>query len=236
MRHPSEKGVGVRVKTVGLPRWAEVALAAAGVVLTFPLVVAAAVAMRISSAGPVLFTQQRVGRNGVLFALYKLRTMRSVPGPQITSDGDPRITWSGAIIRRAKVDELPGLWNVLRGEMRLVGPRPEVPSHVDVHNPMWAKALEVAPGLTDPTTQLLRDEERILKEAEDPDLFYRRHLQPFKLRGYLSYQEQRTWRTDLAVLCSTVLAVFRVKNCSRQPSDLFREIKETSTPWQATGA
>jgi lipopolysaccharide/colanic/teichoic acid biosynthesis glycosyltransferase len=226
--------VGVRVRTVGLPRWAEVALAAAGIVLTLPVVLAAAVAMRLSSAGPVLFRQKRVGQKGRPFTLYKLRTMRAVPGAQITSDGDPRITRPGSIVRRSKVDELPGLWNVLRGEMRLVGPRPEVPSHVDLHDPLWAKALEIMPGLTDPTTQLLRDEERILKEADDPDLFYRRHLQPFKLRGYLSYQERRTWRSDLGVLCGTTLAILRLKHCPRKPSDLFREIKETT--WQASGA
>jgi lipopolysaccharide/colanic/teichoic acid biosynthesis glycosyltransferase len=198
----------------GLPRGVEVVLAAAILTAASPLLLLAAAAVAASSPGPVLFRQTRAGLRGRPFTLLKLRTMRAAPAPGerlLTASGDPRITAVGRWLRRLKLDELPQLWNVLRGDMALVGPRPEVPRYVDADEPLWLAVLAVRPGLTDPVTLALRDEERLLAEAaaagEDVELFYRERLLPAKLRGYREYLDRRTGATDLAVLARTGLAV-----------------------------
>lgn len=128
-------------------------------------------------------------------------------GPAVTSSHDSRITPIGALIRRTKVDELPQLWNVLRGDLSLVGPRPEVPKYVDSTDPLWVAVLDVRPGITDPITVRLRSEEALLAQVEDPHSFYVKTLLPYKLKGNLEYLRTRTWRSDLGVLVRTVLAV-----------------------------
>ena len=165
--------------------------------------------IRASSRGPIFFRQERVGRGGRNFVLYKLRTMRlSTDGPQVTAPGDDRITRVGRILRKTKLDELPQLWNVVRGDMSLVGPRPEVPRYVDLDDPLWMETLRVRPGITDPVTLKLRDEESVLARVEgDPERFYREELQPAKLREYVAYSRSRSWSKDVAVLCRTVLAL-----------------------------
>lgn len=199
-------GVGQRR---GLPRPLEAAVAGVGLLLTLPILAISAAAVALTSRGPVFFRQTRVGREGKPFFLFKLRTMRpSSSGPQVTVSGDARVTASGRFLRAAKLDELPQLWNVLRGEMSLVGPRPEVPLYVNLEDPLWKTVLRVRPGLTDPVTLALRDEESILAAAPgDPERFYREELQPRKLREYARYLESRTWRTDLKILGKTALAL-----------------------------
>ncbi len=114
----------------------------------------------------------------------------------------------GRLLRRSKLDELPELWNVLRGDMSFVGPRPEVPQYVDPENPAWKEVLLVRPGLTDPVTLRLRNEELLMTRVEgDREAFYRETLQPLKLAGYRAYLQRRTWRTDVGVLFATLLAV-----------------------------
>jgi len=200
-----------RSTQAGLPRWVEVPIAALGLTLCLPLLVLAAAAIALSSRGGVLFRQARVGRWGRPFMLYKLRTMRKeLGGALVTAKGDPRITWIGRVLRRSKLDELPELWNVVRGDMSLVGPRPEVPDLVDLHNPLWQKVLQHRPGITDPVSIRLRDEESLLtRVAGDRERFYREILQPLKLRGYVQYGEQRSWRRDIQVLLQTILALVR---------------------------
>jgi lipopolysaccharide/colanic/teichoic acid biosynthesis glycosyltransferase len=192
-----------------LPRWFEVAVATLGLIVGAPLLVAVAVAVRLSSPGPVLFRQERVGRGGRLFTMYKFRTMVvNGGGPHVTASGDPRVTGVGRWLRRLKLDELPELVNVLRGDMSLVGPRPEVPRYVDLADPCWQVVLQVRPGITDPVTVRLRHEEELLAaQGGDPEVYYRQVLQPAKLRGYVEYLEGRTWRKDLGVLVQTALAV-----------------------------
>ncbi len=157
-----------------------------------------------------------MGRDGVPFTLVKLRTMRSGSGPRgpsVTSRDDDRITPVGRLLRRTKLDELPELWNVVRGQMALVGPRPEVPELVDAADPLWQAVLRVRPGLTDPVTVRLRDEERILAEVPSHvgvERYYRETLQPEKLRGYIAYLDGRTWQSDLRVLWDTACAILRV--------------------------
>lgn len=195
----------------GIPRRIEVLLSLAGLTLVLPVMALAALAIAVTSGGPVLFRQERVGQDGRLFILCKFRTMRPSPtAMQVTASDDDRVTWIGRILRRSKLDELPELWNVLKGEMSLVGPRPEVPRYVDLEDERWRRILLAKPGLTDPVTLRLRDEEKLLAAVEgDRQGFYLRLLQPYKLNGYVEFLETRSWRSDLEVLVVTALAVLR---------------------------
>lgn len=198
----------------GLPRWVEAPVAALLLLGCAPLLLPLLLAIRLGSPGPALFRQQRVGRFGRPFTLIKLRTMRVTTGgtdrPQdnVTARGDHRITALGRILRSSKLDELPELWNIVRGELSFVGPRPEVPALVQLEDARWQKVLEVRPGLTDPVTLRLRNEENLLAEVtEDRELFYRQVLQPWKLDGYLEYLGRRSAGSDLTVLFETLLAI-----------------------------
>lgn len=193
----------------GLPRPIEAVLAGCGLLVSLPVVAIAAVLIRATSRGPALFRQERVGLGGKSFTLFKLRTMRlSESGPQVTASGDDRITPIGRVLRRSKLDELPQLWNVVKGDMSLVGPRPEVPRYVDLRDPFWKRVLSARPGITDPVTLRLRDEEVLLAGVDgDPERFYRERLLPEKLRQYLRYLETRTAWSDVEVLYQTVLAI-----------------------------
>jgi len=175
-----------------------------------PLLVFLALLVRAGSRGPVLFKQARVGQNGRTFELVKFRSMRpGGGGAEITAAGDSRLTRIGRWLRRFKLDELPQLWNVIRGEMGLVGPRPEVPAYVDLESPAWQRVLSVRPGLTDPVTIELRNEEELLAGAEDPETFYQQVLQPYKLQCYERYVDERTAWSDLGILGATLMAVLR---------------------------
>jgi lipopolysaccharide/colanic/teichoic acid biosynthesis glycosyltransferase len=177
--------------------------------LTSPLLLVSAVTVALTSPGGVLFRQMRVGRNGQIFTLLKLRTMRrSDHGPQVTSGNDPRITSSGRFLRKTKLDELPTFWNVVKGDMAMVGPRPEVPRYVKLDDPVWQKVLAVRPGITDPVTLLMRKEEDLLAQVGgDTEEYYLTQLQPEKMKGYVAYLETRNWHSDLSVLCRTLVAL-----------------------------
>jgi lipopolysaccharide/colanic/teichoic acid biosynthesis glycosyltransferase len=140
-------------------------------------------------------------------------------GVQITATDDERTTRAGRVLRRTKLDELPELWNVLKGDMALVGPRPEVPRYVNLENPAWRQVLAARPGLTDPVTISLRDEEELLAMVSgDRESFYLKHLQPVKLKGYLEYLQRRSWLTDARVLWDTCLTFI----LRRSPKELLR--------------
>ena len=173
----------------GIPRAIEAGLAALALVMCSPLVGVIALAVRLASAGPVLFRQRRVGRNGAQFTLLKFRTMRvNQDPPGATAYGDTRITRLGRWLRLLKLDELPELWNVIRGDMSLVGSRPEVPGYVDLSNPAWRDVLRDRPGITDPVTLQLRNEEQLMRHAPgNPEAFYRQGLPPFQIGGFLRY-------------------------------------------------
>jgi lipopolysaccharide/colanic/teichoic acid biosynthesis glycosyltransferase len=193
----------------GLPRAFEVLLSLLGLAVAAPAIFLAGAGIALTSGFPVFFRQRRVGRGGKPFTLIKLRSMRvSRGGPQVTVRGDSRVTPFGRFLRRSKLDELPELWNVFKGNMSFVGPRPEVPELVDPANPLWQEILLARPGLTDPVTVRLRDEEALMAGVEgDREAFYRETLQPLKLQGYCEYLRRRTWRSDMGVLWETVLAV-----------------------------
>jgi lipopolysaccharide/colanic/teichoic acid biosynthesis glycosyltransferase len=157
-------------------------------------------------------------------------------GPEVTASSDKRITPVGRLLRRTKLDELPEFWNVIKGDMSLVGPRPEVPRYVDTQNPMWERVLETRPGITDPMTIRLRNEEELLAQVQgDKEWFYLNILLPFKLRGYLEYLSRRNWRSDVKVLANTALRVL-VPSLERPPT--FNDIsglKPDHTPTATSG-
>jgi lipopolysaccharide/colanic/teichoic acid biosynthesis glycosyltransferase len=196
-----------RTNLRGLPRAAEICLSLAGLALLLPLFVALAVIVKSTSKGTIFFRQKRIGLGGGEFVLYKFRSMRSdSKGLKLTAQDDCRLTSVGKWLRRYKLDELPQLWNVFRGEMSFVGPRPEVAEYVDLKNPLWQEILKVRPGMTDPATLRLCNEEQLLASVEDKEAFYTEILQPFKLRGWAECARNKTWKTDLSI----ILRTFRV--------------------------
>ncbi len=201
-----------RTYSRGLPRTAEIFLAFAGLVLLLPLFLAIPVLIKSSSRGSILFCQTRVGRRGREFTLLKFRTMRSdAKGLKLTALDDERLTPTGKFLRQYKLDELPQLWNVLRGEMSFAGARPEVPEYVDLDNPLWQTILNMRPGITDPIALKLRNEELLLASVEDKEAFYTEILQPFKLRGWAQYAREKTWKTDLSVILQTFKVILLPK-------------------------
>ena len=220
----------------GLPRWVELPAALLGGIALFPVVAAAAAAVVLSSGTSPIFRQRRVGRGGRPFTLVKLRTMRSGRSGEVevTAGDDARVTRVGRILRKTKIDEIPELWNIISGDMSFVGPRPEVPRYVDPADPRWAAVLRARPGLTDPVTLRLRNEEALLAGVPgDREAFYRTHLQPYKLRGYAAYLDSRSWKTDLRILVETVLAVLRPGSAPPPAlGDVLAERLQTATDVQ----
>lgn len=201
-----------------LPRAIEIVLALVGLGVTLPALLVVAVLIKASSKGPVLFRQLRVGKNGVPFTLFKFRTMEIArSGPMVTSADDARVTAIGKKLRRFKIDELPELWNVLRGDMSFVGPRPEVQEFVNLADPMWQIILEHRPGITDPITLRFRNEEQLLSKVVDKELYYKEVVQPFKMRGYAKFIAGKTWKTDIRLILRTLKAVV-FPNSVRSPS------------------
>jgi lipopolysaccharide/colanic/teichoic acid biosynthesis glycosyltransferase len=193
----------------GLPYILEAFLALVLLIAASPLMIAAAILIKATSSGPVFFRQERMGRGGKPFVLFKFRTMREHQGgSQVTAKGDARITPVGRLLRKTKLDEIPELWNVIRGELSLVGPRPEVPRYVNLQDPLWQMVLQTRPGITDPVTLRLRNEEDLLSEYQgDMESFYLNTLQIYKLVGYIEYLRLRGWFSDITVLFQTALAV-----------------------------
>jgi len=175
-----------------------------------PVLAVLALLVKMSSPGPVLFRQQRVGLNGKPFELLKFRSMRvAAGGPEVTAGGDARITPVGRFMREWKLDELPQFLNVLRGEMSLVGPRPEVPRYVAYYTPEQRQVLTVRPGITGITQLEYRNEEELLKGRDDVEEYYIQEIMPAKLRLDLQYVQTRTLLRDLGILVRTVWAVLR---------------------------
>nr|WP_315212558.1 sugar transferase [uncultured Duganella sp.] len=191
-------------------RWFDIVAALAGLLLLAPLMLALAAWIKLDSAGPVLYRQRRVGRNGVPFRIVKFRTMHASAedAGQLSLADDPRATRAGRLLRRHKLDELPQLFNVLRGEMSLVGPRPEVPRYVEHYPPAVRDlVLSVPPGITDWAAIHFRDEGEILRRAADPERTYVLQVLPVKLEYYVRYVQQRSLLTDLRILFHTVGAL-----------------------------
>jgi lipopolysaccharide/colanic/teichoic acid biosynthesis glycosyltransferase len=174
-----------------------------------PLLLIVAVAIELDSKGPVFFRQERVGLNGRLFKVYKFRTMvenAAEIGPNITPSNDPRITRVGAFLRKSYVDELPQLINVLKGEMSVVGPRPETPEYVALYAPDQRKVLAAKPGMAGPATIAYRNEEDILADCQDPEEFYINHMMRDRLNLDLEYIENQSLLYDFQLLAQMLRA------------------------------
>jgi lipopolysaccharide/colanic/teichoic acid biosynthesis glycosyltransferase len=189
-----------------------------GIIVSSPIWAVVAVTIRATSPGPVLYRAQRVGRNGSPFTVFKFRTMRTdMPGAPITASGDPRITPIGRLLRRTKLDELPQLINVVRGEMSLVGPRPEDPRYVALYDERQRRVLAVPPGITSPASIAYRHEESLLVGSNAEER-YVQDVMPAKLEIELAYIEGRSLWRDVSVLLRTAGAVLRVVSTSaRRP-------------------
>jgi len=181
--------------------------ASAGLLLLSPVFGMLALAVKLSDGGSVLFWQPRVGQDGRLFRIIKFRSMvakAETKGPSITADGDRRITRFGRFLRKTKLDELPQLWNVWRGEMSLVGPRPEVPQYVAAYSPSQRRVLRLKPGITDLATLAFRNEEELLRAAPDAERFYREYCLPHKIELNLAYAERANLRQDAWIILQTL--------------------------------
>ncbi len=179
------------------------------IALAIPMV-GIGIVLLLTQGPPLIFRQQRMGRSGMPFQVLKLRTMRAPkPGDvAITAgDEDPRITGFGRVLRRHRLDEWPQLLNVLRGDMSLVGPRPEVPDFVDLQSEQWQEILTVRPGITGPDALAFKDEGLMLAGAPDSDRCYREEILPAKLALQQEYVRSRSLLGDLRVLFRTLGAL-----------------------------
>lgn len=188
-------------------RGLDILAALLGLVLLAPLLVLGYLVALFSSRQGGFYRQVRVGRNGRLFHLLKLRTMRDMPGltTTVTSRHDPRITRCGAWLRRLKIDELPQLWHVLKGDMSLVGPRPDVPGFADKLGEKDRLILSVRPGITGPATLKYRDEEELLAGQPDPETYNREVIWPDKVRINREYVENYSLVKDFYYLFKTII-------------------------------
>lgn len=196
-----------------LKRVFDLLFSSTALILTSPLLLLLAVWVRLDSTGPILFRQRRVGLDGRLFSIHKFRTM-SVDaeriGPQITVGEDSRITRSGKLLRKYKLDELPQLIDVLVGDMSMVGPRPEVPKYMDLYPAETRqKVLSVRPGVTDWASIKFSEESELLASTQNPEWTYIAEILPIKQRLYLEYIDNRSFCMDLRIIGQTVWSIFR---------------------------
>jgi FlaA1/EpsC-like NDP-sugar epimerase/lipopolysaccharide/colanic/teichoic acid biosynthesis glycosyltransferase len=209
--YPKSQVVPPDVQTSFLIRGLDLVVSGCGLLLLAPLFLVIGLMIKLTSPGPVFYRGDRVGQWGRRFKLYKFRSMvqdADRQGPGITGKDDPRITAVGHFLRRAKLDELPQLINILRGEMSLVGPRPEAPRYVAFYTGEQRQLLSVRPGITSPASLYYRQEERLLA-GDDWERAYREQILPHKLTLDLAYLRERTVWTDLALILSTLInAVF----------------------------
>lgn len=180
-------------------------LATVGLVVIMPVMALCAIAVRFSSPGPILFKQTRIGKDGNPFLILKFRSMRVTPaGPRITAADDSRVTPVGKWLRKWKLDELPQLINVIKGEMSLVGPRPELPCYVEQYTGRQLGILAYRPGITSPASLLYIDVEKAIAGQADPESFYLRVLLPYKLEIDIAYCDKISFIRDLKIVLATM--------------------------------
>jgi lipopolysaccharide/colanic/teichoic acid biosynthesis glycosyltransferase len=191
-----------------------------GLILLFPLLFIIALCIQVDSKGGVFYKQTRVGRNGINFKLYKFRTMTSgsdKKGLITVGAKDSRITRTGYYLRKYKLDELPQLINVLKGEMSLVGPRPEVRKYVDLYNVEQEKVLAVRPGITDYASIEYMDENRLLGNAANPEKTYIEQVMPDKIRYNMKYINNYSVQEYIKIIFLTILKMVHLPFCSSTP-------------------
>jgi lipopolysaccharide/colanic/teichoic acid biosynthesis glycosyltransferase len=203
------------VRSGGFGRWFDVICATFALLVLWPVFLVIAVLVLVFDGRPVFYRQERVGRGGRPFRIWKFRTMcPDSAGPDeslLTVAGNPRITTLGRVLRGAKLDELPQLFNVLLGEMSFIGPRPEVARYVDLGDAHWQAVLSWRPGLTDLATLAYVDEEDTLAGFNDPETCYRQVILPRKLDLNIRYAQLRTRRTDLRLILLTAGFVLHLR-------------------------
>lgn len=179
-----------------------------GIIILSPIFIIVSIAIKLDSKGSILFLQKRVGRYGKAFNIYKFRTMVTDAeklGKQITVGKDNRITKVGAFLRKFKIDELPQLFNVVKGDMSLVGPRPEVPKYVALYNEEQKKVLDVRPGITDIASLRYKDENDILGKVDNPEEYYINVIMKDKLNLNLEYIEKGNVFFDIYLIFKTII-------------------------------
>lgn len=207
-------------------RAADIIVASIGLLLFSPLLMIAAAAILVCDGKPVFYRQKRIGYMGSTFSIRKLRTMvnkAELYGGQITIGNDPRVTRTGRILRRLKVDELPQLINVLLGEMSLVGPRPEVPKYVALYTPEQRKVLNIMPGITDPASIKYRNENEILAQTIDPEESYVNKIMPEKININTQYAAEATMWTDLLIIVRTIWLLIKDSNPKNNDAQVIKK-------------
>ncbi|WP_281950374.1 sugar transferase [Nitrosophilus kaiyonis] len=183
-----------------------------GLILLLPVFIIIAMLIKNEDGGSIFFKQIRVGQNGKFFKIYKFRTMvenAEKIGAQVTKGNDPRITKIGKFLRKYKLDELPQLINVLKGDMSLVGPRPEVPKYVKAYKKEYEDILKVKPGITDYAALEYIDEEKVLKDAKNTEKVYLENILPEKIKYYQKYIHDISFLTDLKLILRTIAEIIR---------------------------
>ena len=191
-------------------RWLDVTFATLGLIGLLPLVLLCALLARIQSPGPIIYRAKRVGRGGRIFEMYKFRTMVANAeslGAGLTVYGDSRITKLGRFLRWTKWDEIPQFLNVIKGDMSIIGPRPEAPAYVGYYTENQKRVLQVRPGITGPAQISNRDEEKMLEGQADPEQYYITQLMPKKLEIDLDYIEKQSVASDLLWLIKTPFVI-----------------------------
>ncbi|HAD21212.1 MAG TPA: glycosyl transferase [Opitutae bacterium] len=194
-----------------MKRFFDLTIALSAFIALTPLFLLLVILIRLNSRGSSIFRQERVGRNEEVFQLFKFRSMQqNASGPQITlGDSDPRITGIGHWMRKFKIDELPQLWNIIKGDMSFVGPRPEVAKYVALYTPEEKFVLTVRPGLTDPASIQGFNEAKRIESANDPEMYYREVILKEKLAMQIAYIRKATWASDCRIIGQTLLRIFQ---------------------------
>jgi lipopolysaccharide/colanic/teichoic acid biosynthesis glycosyltransferase len=197
-----------------MKRMLDIGVSLIGLTCLFPLMLLVAILIRLDSSGPIFFRQERIGRGFRPFNILKFRTMiddAQSKGRLITLAEDPRVTRIGRTLRSLKIDELPQLINVLKGEMSLVGPRPEVPRYVQAFQKEYEEILKVRPGMTDLASLKYRNEEAILGRSDDPEEEYVKHVLPDKIQLAKDYLQRSSFFFDLSLIFRTLLKLFEYR-------------------------
>lgn len=193
-----------------IKRGFDIVLSAIGLIITAPVMLVCALLVKATSPGPVLYRSQRIGQQFRPFEILKFRSMRTDQSPgglPITAGGDARITPVGRVLRKLKLDELPQLINVLRGDMSFVGPRPEAPKYVELFHHDYEYLLRVRPGITDPASLKYRDEESVLAASNDPEQLYIQQVLPEKIAISKEYIDHASLSFDLKLIFATLLRI-----------------------------
>jgi lipopolysaccharide/colanic/teichoic acid biosynthesis glycosyltransferase len=192
----------------------DIVVAGVGLILLLPVMIIVALLIKSDSQGSVFFKQQRMGKGFRPFWIYKFRTMKEnseLAGRLVTVGEDPRITRVGRFLRKTKIDELPQLINVLKGDMSFVGPRPEVPRFVELFQREYAEILAIRPGITDLASLKYQDEASLLAKAEDPEEEYLQHVLPDKIRLAKDYLQHSSLFFDLWLIAKTLFKVLNYR-------------------------